>query len=282
MTRYNMTREQNVFVAKRNIVDYIWKSANLEGIPVTFPETDAIFNGANVARLDIRAIITINNLKHAWSFVLDNIDHQFNYPMLCKINQEIGAGGLIYGAGEMRKMPVNMTGTKWKPDAILFEYDIKDKISKIMAIPEPTERALELMAYCMRKQIFIDGNKRTAMLAANHTMIANGAGVISVPVELNKEFGEHLTAFYETNDARKIKLFIHDKCIDGLNFNSSGDSTPSAEHGLKNKNARLAAQYDFADPVAAAGAAREITSARKDKPQTKTIKPKKHNKNNGK
>ena len=27
--KFNLTREQNVFVAKRNIVDYIWKSANL-------------------------------------------------------------------------------------------------------------------------------------------------------------------------------------------------------------------------------------------------------------
>ena len=40
--KFNLTREQNVFVAKRNIVDYIWKSANLEGIGVTYPETQAI------------------------------------------------------------------------------------------------------------------------------------------------------------------------------------------------------------------------------------------------
>ena len=39
--KFNLTREQNIFVAKRNIVDYIWKSANLEGIGVTYPETQA-------------------------------------------------------------------------------------------------------------------------------------------------------------------------------------------------------------------------------------------------
>src|SRR5665648_1166618 len=42
--KFNMTVEQNIFVAKRNIVDYIWKSARLEGISVTFPDTDAIYN----------------------------------------------------------------------------------------------------------------------------------------------------------------------------------------------------------------------------------------------
>ena len=39
--KFNLTREQNVFVAKRNIVDYIWKSANLEGIGVTYSETQS-------------------------------------------------------------------------------------------------------------------------------------------------------------------------------------------------------------------------------------------------
>ena len=34
--KYQLTREQNIFVAKRNIVDYIWKSANLEGIQITY------------------------------------------------------------------------------------------------------------------------------------------------------------------------------------------------------------------------------------------------------
>ena len=43
--KFNLTREQNVFVAKRNIVDYIWKSANLEGIDVTYLETQIIYDG---------------------------------------------------------------------------------------------------------------------------------------------------------------------------------------------------------------------------------------------
>ena len=42
--KYHMTREENIFVAKRNIVDYIWKSARLEGLAVTYPDTEAIYN----------------------------------------------------------------------------------------------------------------------------------------------------------------------------------------------------------------------------------------------
>ena len=70
--KFNLTREQNIFVAKRNIVDYIWKSANLEGIGVTYPETQAIYDGGIVNGLTVDSIIAINNLKYAWQFILEN------------------------------------------------------------------------------------------------------------------------------------------------------------------------------------------------------------------
>ncbi|HBK6300811.1 TPA: hypothetical protein ACHDNO_001692 [Campylobacter jejuni] len=37
-----MTIKENIFLAKRNIIDNIYKSARLEGIAVTFPQTEAI------------------------------------------------------------------------------------------------------------------------------------------------------------------------------------------------------------------------------------------------
>ncbi len=47
-TKYHMTRDENIFVAKRNIIDYIWKSAKLEGLAVTYSDTEAIYNGMSV------------------------------------------------------------------------------------------------------------------------------------------------------------------------------------------------------------------------------------------
>ena len=37
--KYNMTKEDNIFYAKRKLIDNIYKSANLEGIAVTFADT---------------------------------------------------------------------------------------------------------------------------------------------------------------------------------------------------------------------------------------------------
>lgn len=43
----------------------------------------------------------------------------------------------------------------------------------------------------MKSQLFWVGNKRSAMLFANHEMIQNGKGVITIPVEVRDKFGEN-------------------------------------------------------------------------------------------
>ena len=54
--KYDMTREENFFLAKKNIVDYIWKSANLEGIEMTYPDPQVVYNGMAVSGFTIDEI----------------------------------------------------------------------------------------------------------------------------------------------------------------------------------------------------------------------------------
>lgn len=70
----HMSIEDNIFYAKRNIVDSIWKEANIEGIDITFPATKAVFEGAKIANLTQDQTTVINNLKHGWQFIFDFID----------------------------------------------------------------------------------------------------------------------------------------------------------------------------------------------------------------
>lgn len=214
--KYNMTLEQNMFVAKRNIVDYIWKSAHLEGIDITFPETQKIYDGGNVGRLRLDEIVTINNLKHAWQFILSTIEQEIDFKYLCSINALVGSN-IIENAGNLRSGNVKIGGTDWKPD--LPDKDKYEEVLKeLNKIENATERAIEIMAYTMRSQLFWDGNKRTAMLFANHEMIKNGTGIITIPVDIKDEFGEKLIKYYETSDMDELKQFIYEKCIDGISF----------------------------------------------------------------
>lgn len=218
--KFNLTREQNVFVAKRNIVDYIWKSANLEGIEVTYPETQAIYDGGIVNGLTVDNIIAICNLKNAWQFILENKDINYNFNVLCHIHKLV-ADRLVLeqDLGKIKTTPVNIGGTKWQPQ-FPIESQIIEELNSLLNQEDKskTEIAIEVMLYIMRRQMFIDGNKRVAMLFANRIMIDNGCGIISIAQEYQPTFYEKLIKYYETNDMNDLKKWIYDHCIDGINL----------------------------------------------------------------
>lgn len=216
--KYNMSLEENIFLAKRNMIDSVWKSANLEGIAVTYPETEIIFQGIAVENKYIRDINAIVNLKNAWKFILENIEYKVDLAYISKVHEYIGAANVIIHPGEFRTGQVSMGGTSWKPDIILDKNKIKENLEKILNINSATERAITMFLYLTRQQIFWDGNKRVATLICNQIMIQNGVGIISIPIEKQKEFKSKLITFYETNDYTPLKKYIYDHCIDGINF----------------------------------------------------------------
>lgn len=220
--KFNLTREQNVFIAKRNIVDYIWKSANLEGIGVTYPETQAIYDGGIVNGLTVDKIIAINNLKYAWEFILENEGIEYDYKALCQIHK-LTCDKLVLDQelGRIRITPVNIGGTSWKPQ-FPIESQIKEELDGLLNQSEKTktEISIEIMLWIMRRQMFIDGNKRVAMLFANKIMIDNGCGIISIAQDLQPTFYEKLIKFYESGDNTDLKQWIYANCIDGIELNN--------------------------------------------------------------
>lgn len=219
--KFNLTREQNVFIAKRNIVDYIWKSANLEGIDVTYPEVQVIYDGGVVNGLTVDNVIAINNLKYAWRFILENEDIESNYKVLCELHK-LTCDKLVLNQnlGKLRATPVNIGGTSWKP-LFPIESKIKEELEEILNQKDKTktEIALETMLWIMRRQMFIDGNKRVAMLFANKIMIDNGLGIISIAQEHQSTFYEKLIKFYETGNNEDLKKWLYDTSIDGFDLN---------------------------------------------------------------
>ena len=121
--------------------------------------------------------------------------------------------------GRIRTTPVNIGGTTWKP-SFPIESKIKEELEEILngEYESKTELAIVCMLYVMRKQMFIDGNKRVAMLFANKIMIDNGCGIISISQELQSLFYEKLIKYYETGEMDELKKWIYDNCIDGMNL----------------------------------------------------------------
>lgn len=219
MKKINMTREENVFFAKRNLVDTIYRSIKLEGLAVTFPQTEVIIHGGEISGVRADEVIAVNNLKHAWSFLLDNLDYPLDYAYLCKLHQLVGSN-LIQSPGYLRRGEVTIGGidpSVWKPD-IPNEEQFCFEMRKLRLIENPVDRAIDTMLYCMRYQPFWDGNKRTAMLAANQILIANGCGIVSVPESKLVDFKKQVIDYYLTNDMKTIKNFILENCVNGIDM----------------------------------------------------------------
>lgn len=209
-----MTLEENIFLAKRNLVDSIWKSALLENISITFPETQMIIDGYSVANKTIDEITTILNLKRAWQFLFEHIHDTINLNLIKDFNRIVGRD-LVHKSGFLRTADVKIGGTNYKPN-LPIEYEVQDNIERILNNKNKQDMALDLMLYIMRSQLFFDGNKRVAMLVANKILIQNGCGILSISQENMQEFFEKLIKFYETNDSDEIKEFCKQYCIDVL------------------------------------------------------------------
>lgn len=214
--KYGMSQEENIFWAKRNLVDYIWKSANLEGIGVTFPETQTIVEGISIQGKSIDDINSIVQLKHGWQMVFESINEELDLAYIKKLHLIIGKMTVI-NSGTLRMDEVRIAGSSYIPP-IPTEALAEKKIREILSSGrEWTEIALNLMLYLTKSQLFYDGNKRIAMLAANKLLIQHGCGVLSVSQDQFEKFFTLLISYYEDEaQADALKKFLYENCLDGF------------------------------------------------------------------
>lgn len=203
----------NLDFARANMKSNIYDQAVLEGVATTFPQTEEIIENGTVNGMTADDVQKILNLKHAWEFILDKdvIRADSNYYLLCHIAKLVNEG-FFYDGGRIRGIPVTIGGTNYIPP-IPIESQVSENIRGILNSGKDTiDIAIDLCMYCMRTQIFVDGNKRASVIFANHYMIAHGLGLIVIPEGHVPEFKKLLVAYYESADISKISAFLKDKC----------------------------------------------------------------------
>ena len=212
----NMTKEDNIFFAKRKLIDNLYKSANLEGIKVTLEDVFYFVNNVNNGKISVNDMLKLKGLKDAWEYVLNTIDEKLTIDYIKKIHFQICKGQNIEPLGEFRDKGVGITGTSYRPK-LPSECNYDEELEEILKLENALDRSITLFLWIQRSQMFLDGNKRVANLVANKEMIRNGLGIIAVPVEKIGEYFTVLIQFYETNDYTNIKKWIYDNCLDGVN-----------------------------------------------------------------
>lgn len=203
----------NIDFARANVKSLIYDQAVLEGVSTTFPQTETILENGVVNGVKATDVQKILNLKHSWEFILnpDVISSPCNFYLFSHIAKLVNEGFYLNG-GALRGVPVAIGGSTYAPP-IPMEYEVKENIDRIIHEGgEKIDEAIELLLYCMKTQVFIDGNKRASVIFANHFMVQNGLGLVVIPESNVPEFKLLLVAYYEDRDKGEIKQFLKEKC----------------------------------------------------------------------
>ena len=203
----------NIDFARANVKSLIYDQAVLEGIATTFPQTETILENGEVNGVKASDVQKILNLKRAWELITDPdvIASRCDYYLLSHIAHLVNEGFFRDG-GAVRSVPVSIGGSSYVPP-LPVEYEVRERISEIVgSAAEPIDKAVELALFCMKTQIFIDGNKRASVIFANHFMIRNGLGLLVIPENVVSEFKQLLVSYYEDNDNGEIAAFLKEKC----------------------------------------------------------------------
>ena len=203
----------NLDFARANMKANIYDQAVLEGVATSFPQTEDIIENGQVHGVSATDVQKILNLKHAWEFILDRdvIQSDSNYHMLCHIAKLVNEG-FFYNGGRLRGIPVQIGGTSYVPP-LPIESVVIERIDEIRnQDKEPIDIAIELCMYCMKTQVFMDGNKRASVIFANHYLIAQGDGFLVIPEQEVPEFKKLLVEYYEGAPLEVIRTFLRNKC----------------------------------------------------------------------
>lgn len=203
----------NIAFARANMKMNIYDQAVLEGVATSFPQTEEIIDNGKISGVTATDVQKILNLKHAWEFILDRdvIASRSDYYMLSHIARVVNEGFFAEG-GRIRGVPVTIGGSSYV-SPLPNELDVKEKIREIIEeSDEVINTAIKLCLYCMKTQIFLDGNKRASVIFANHYLISHGGGFLVIPEKEVPEFKRLLVKYYEGEDITVIADFMKKYC----------------------------------------------------------------------
>ena len=203
-----MTREQNIFLAKKTFVELVYNTAYIEGCNVTFPQTQTIIDGAMVNGVTVDDIQTVLNLRDAWRFCIETVDAELTLGYICKINEYISRNESLQW-GVLRNGRVGVGD--FIPSVPEKENVLKE-LERIGSIKEPVERALDYFAYGCKQQLCWDGNKRTSTIVASKILIEAGEGILTIGKENAEEFNTVLYNWYLKDELQPLKDCLG-KCI---------------------------------------------------------------------
>ncbi|MGG5369533.1 Fic family protein [Enterococcus sp. AZ196] len=197
--KYSMPKDENIFLAKKTLVENIYSQAKMENINITFPDTKTIIDGMSVSGLKTDDVQKVLNLRNAWRFVLDDVSADLNTEYVKTVHAMVSYGSL---AQSVPHMSINTDVS-----SLIYE---KPTCS--------TEKALNYFLVACSSKLFWENNILTATILANKIMIDSGVGIFIIVEKHLLRFKKLIIDFYVTEDSTIIKQFLYDHCIFGIDY----------------------------------------------------------------
>jgi len=198
-------------ILEKLLVDLSWASSRMEGNTYDILETERLIRfGQEAEGKDRKEAVMILNHKEAIQYIVDNLaDVTISRRDIFSIHALL-AGGLLADpamAGRLRRMPVGIAHSSYKPLDDMFE--IEDEfgflIQKAAAITDPFEQSFFVLVHIPYLQAFEDINKRTSRIASNVPLLKSDLAPMSFVTMDDRDYIDALTGIYELNNISLLR-----------------------------------------------------------------------------
>lgn len=207
-------------ILQRLLIDLSWNSSRLEGNTYSLLDTEKLIEQGEAAEgKDLRETQMILNHKAAIEYLVETAETTSPSPSTLQNLHALLMENMLANPmdeGCLRKAPVEIRGTTYIPIAVpqIIDECFRQLLLTALEIEDPFEQSFFLLTHVPYLQPFIDGNKRTARLAANIPFIRHNCIPITfleVPLE---DFTHGILAIYEMNRIealRDVYIFAYER-----------------------------------------------------------------------
>lgn len=214
---------------ERFVIDFSWKSSQIEGNTYTLLETERLIKEGlkKSDKSDFETSMILNH-KKAYEFLLmqtKDSTFELTRAMLEHIHSLV-VDQLNVTTG-LRRAAVGISGSLYRPLSLIFQIreQLDNLIDCINSKSFVYEKALVAILGESYLQPFEDGNKRTARVLANGILLQAGYAPLSYRSVDEQDYKEACLIFYEQNSFEPFKkIFIEQYIFAADNYNMAKDS----------------------------------------------------------
>ena len=203
--------ELNLFLAKKDIIDYVFNTSALEGNAMSYPEVEILLDGITVGGhklSDEQMILNQNNSVNLLFNLIKNEKFDLSKDILCLLHNEVAFKEALKW-GEFRDNNVRIGGTEYLP-ANYKQLDLiyEKNLEFLDEIKQPIIKALSCFLLNAKNQYFYDGNKRTARLMMNGILLNNGYSLLNIKAKDKLEFNKMMIEYYDNDNLLKAVSYL--------------------------------------------------------------------------